>query len=482
MIYTRKSDRREDFVLNISSGGLSVDIFDEIRDIVTLNRVSRDPAELYCYSYDASYISSTPDYVVMPHSTQEVSAIVKLASQYRIPIVPRGAGTGLSGGAVPISGGIVLDMSRMNKLQKIDIPNLQVLVEPGLIHARLNSALEPYGFFFPPDPGSSEMCTLGGFIANGGSGMRSVKYGTVTRYVLDLEIVLPDGEIIQTGSMTMKSASGYDLNALMVGSEGTLGIITAARLKIHPIPKARKVVLAHFNDLDAAGRAVPAIMGQGIVPSACELMDSTTIQALNIYDPDLNIPECEALLLIEVDGTPCSIDSDAVDITNCCRALGAFDINTAGSVLEQQEIWKARRLVGAVMTRLYPDKTRVYIGEDIAVPLSAIPAMLKDIRSISSRYNITIMTYGHAGDGNLHTGMAIDILDKYQYEQLKQVADDIHRAALRNGGTVSGEHGIGCVREIYMEQEHGRGLDVMKQIKKALDPHNIMNPQKVGLE
>jgi glycolate oxidase len=461
---------------------LTMDFFNKLNEILGPERVTHDAAELFCYSSDASYIKATPDYVVMPNSTFEVSTIVKLALKHKIPVVPRGAGTGLTGGAVPLCGGIVLDMSRMNRLLDISINDLQVLVEPGLIHADLNRALEPYGFFFPPDPGSSEMCTLGGFIANSGSGMRSVKYGTVTDYVLDLEVVMPDGEIIWTGGRTMKSASGYDLTALMVGSEGTLGIITRARLKVHPLPEARAVVLAHFNDMEAAGGAVPAIMSHRIVPSACELMDHTTIKAVNTYDPDLNIPECEALLLIEVDGAPCSVESDAARVADYCTQLGAFNVKIAYSQEEQQELWAARRLAGAVVTRLNPGKTRVYIGEDVAVPLSAIPDMLREIRAISRHHNISIMTYGHAGDGNLHTGMAINTLDKTQWELLKQAADDIHKAALALDGTVSGEHGIGSARGVYMNQEHGKGLKVMILIKKGLDPHNILNPQKVGLE
>jgi glycolate oxidase len=462
--------------------GIVMDIVAKLNEIVGHDRVTQDPAELYCYSSDASYIKAFPDYVVMPCSTSEISAIVKLASKNCLPIVPRGAGTGLAGGAVPVCGGIVMDLSQMNRLLTINIDDLQVLVEPGLIHAHLNRALEPHGFFFPPDPGSSEMCTLGGFIANNGSGMRSVKYGTVTDYVLDLEVVLPNGEVIWTGGKTMKSASGYDLNALMVGSEGTLGIITKARLKIHPLPEARAALLAHFNNLEAAGRTIPAMMSSGILPSACELMDSITIKAINAYDASLNIPECEALLLIEVDGAPCSVESQAARVAECCRQLGAFDIKIAHSENEMKELWTARRLAGAVLTRLNPGKSRVYIGEDVAVPLSAIPEMLREIHSISMRHNITIMTYGHAGDGNLHTGMAIDILDQHQWDILDHAADDIHKAALRLEGTVSGEHGIGSARGVYMNQEHGRSLDVMTSIKKALDPHNIMNPHKVGLE
>ncbi len=459
-----------------------MNLLKKLQDIVTPSRISDDPAELYCYSSDASYITGTPDYVVMPCTTAEVSKIVKLAHKHRIPITARGAGTGLAGGAVPLQGGIVLDMSRMNKILDIDIRNLQVLVEPGLIHADLNRSLEPYGFFFPPDPGSSEMCTLGGLIANRGSGMRSVKYGTVTDYVLDLEVVMPEGTVIQTGGKVMKSASGYDLTALMVGSEGTLGVITGARLKIHPLPEARAAVLAHFNDLEAAGSAVSAIMGRGLVPSACELMDSTTIRAVNTYDPNLNIPDCEALLLIEVDGAPCSVESDAIKVADCCQKLGAFNVRIANSESEMEELWAARRLAGAAVTRLSPGKTRVYIGEDVAVPLSAIPEMLREICAISRKHGLTIMTYGHAGDGNLHTGMAIDTLDEKQWEVLKQAADDIHRAALLLGGTVSGEHGIGCARGMYMNEEHGSAMDVMASIKKALDPYNIMNPQKVGLK
>jgi glycolate dehydrogenase FAD-linked subunit len=453
-------------------------ILEELRQIVG-NRVSVAPSERYCYSFDASQVEGMPDYVVMPKSADEISRILVLADKFEIPVTPRGAGTGLCGGAVPLKGGIIIDISGMDRILEIDIDDLQVTVEPGIVPDRLNEALKPYGFFFPPDPGSSAMCTIGGLISNNGSGMRCVKYGTTRNYVLDLEVALADGSIINTGSKMLKSSAGYDLTRLFVGAEGTLGLITKVKLKIAPIPKCRMLVLASFESAERAGKAVIKTISSGIVPSACEILDHTTIEVLRRYDPNLVLPEGD-VILFEVDGSKASAEESANHIVNTCSSLSS-DIRIASDQNEMDDIWAARRLVGAAISRMDTTKIRVYVGEDAGVPIKQIPSFIKRVQEISEELEIPAMKYGHIGDGNLHVALFIDVTDKSQWVRLEQAADKIHRAALEMGGTVSCEHGIGLAKGQYMRDQCGPALDVMRAIKKALDPKGILNPGKLGL-
>jgi len=457
-----------------------MDLIDQLREIVG-ERVSAAPSERLCYSSDASMVKGMPDCVVRPLSTGEVSKVVALASSLGVAVTARGAGTGLAGGAVPLQGGIVLDISGMDRILEMDLENLLVVVEPGVIQAKLNDALKPHGFFFPPDPGSSAICTMGGLIANNGSGMRCVKYGTTRSYVLDLEVVLASGRTIRTGSRTLKSAAGYDLTRLFIGSEGTLGIITKAVLKVAPLPKARRLVMASFDGAEAAGRAVAKTFASGIVPSACEILDRTTIMVLRRCDPDLVLPEGD-VILFEVDGTELSTEESAREIAQICSP-SAVQVVMASGEEEMEEIWAARRLVGAAVSRLDPSKSRIYVGEDVGVPIKMIPALIREVGEISERSGLPAMKYGHIGDGNLHVALFIDVLDEGEWERLLAAADAIHRAAIRLGGTVSSEHGIGAARAEYMAEQLGEGaLSVMRSIKNALDPKGILNPGKLGLE
>ncbi|MDD4652979.1 MAG: FAD-linked oxidase C-terminal domain-containing protein, partial [Methanothrix sp.] len=392
----------------------------------------------------------------------------------------RGAGTGLAGGCSPVRGGVVLDMSGMNRILEIDIQNQQVIVEPGVVAEKLNSALKPYGFFFPPDPGSLSMCTIGGMISYNSSGMRSVKYGTVKNYVLDLEVVLADGRIIHTGKKVLKSSAGYDLTRLFVGSEGTLGIITQAGLKIAPLPSARKLILACFEEAEIAGQAVIEIFSSGITPSACEILDKTTLEVLKLCDPNLAIPEDGDIILFEVDGTESSTSEAAKRICQICRPTARSVRIASGGQMEG--IWAARRLVGAAISRLDPAKTRIYIGEDVGVPIKEIPALIKRVQQITTKLDIPAMKYGHIGDGNLHVALFIDVMSNEQWQKLRLAADRIHRAAMDLGGTVSSEHGIGLARAEYLPEQMGsEAFSVMQSIKNALDPQGILNPGKMGL-
>jgi glycolate oxidase subunit GlcD len=455
-------------------------IIDELRAIVGKDRVTDDPAELYCYSFDSSYIRGNADYVVRPHTTEEVSRIVKVAGAHRVPIVPRGSASGLTGGSVPVKGGIVIDMAAMNHILELEVDNLQVLIEPAVIHKALNNELVKHGFFFPPDPGSSDMCTVGGLIANGGSGMHSVKYGTVKDYVLDLEVVLPNGDIINTGCKAAKTSSGYDLTRLFVGSEGTLGIITKARLKIHPLPETRAILMASFDRIEDAGKAAVTTLASGVIPAAMEIMDGSAISAVKKIDPTLGVPDVEAMLLFEVDGYKEAVSRQADRICEICERFGGKTV-VAKDRDEEERLWAARRLVGVAVTKLNPGKVRVYEAEDIGVPIRQVPFMLKKIQEIGRKHGLPLVTYGHIGDGNLHTGIAINPRSEEEWKKVHAVKDDIYDVVLSLGGTLPGEHGTGVIRGSYMARAHGKSYDVMKAIKKAIDPDDIMNPGKMGM-
>jgi glycolate oxidase subunit GlcD len=455
-------------------------MLEELQNILGKDRVSSDPAELYCYSFDSSYIRGQADYVVRPKSAEEISEIVKLAASKGVPIVPRGSASGLTGGSVPVKGGIVLDMANMNRILEIEPENLQAVIEPGVIHKSLNKELAKYNFFFPPDPGSSDMCTVGGLIANGGSGMHSVKYGTVKDYVLDLEVVLPNGDIINTGCKAPKTSSGYDLTRLFVGSEGTLGIITKARLKIHPIPETRSIIMASFDRIENAGKAAVATLSSGAIPSAMEIMDASAIEAVKKIDPTLDIPNVEAMLLFEVDGYKESVVRQAGLVCKACEKFGG-KTTVAKTRDEEERLWSARRLVGVAITKLNPGKVRVYEAEDIGVPIKDVPFMLKKIQEIGKKHGLPLVTYGHIGDGNLHTGIAINPQSEEEWKMVHAVKDDIYDVVLSIGGTLPGEHGTGVIRGSYMYRAHGKSYEVMKAIKHAIDPNNIMNPGKMGM-
>jgi glycolate oxidase subunit GlcD len=461
-------------------GNRSEDMLADLQNIVGPDRVSCDRGELYCYSFDSSYVRGQADYAVRPRDVEEVSRVVKLASAAGIPIVPRGSASGLTGGAVPVKGGIVIDMTGMNRLVELDADNLQVVVEPGIIHKSLNKELAKQGFFFPPDPGSSDMCSVGGLIANGGSGMHSVKYGTVKDYVLDLEVVLPDGDIFHTGCKAAKTSAGYDLTHLFVGSEGTLGIITRARLRICPLPEARSVVVAMFGELEDAGSTAVHVLTAGVTPAAMEIMDGSAIRAVKKYQPDMHVPDAEAMLIFELDGYRETVARESAMVIRICRKHNG-KTRMITDKAEEEQLWSTRRLVSVVISRLNPGKVSIYEAEDIGIPIKDVPFMLKKIREISKKHGLEIITFGHIGDGDLHTGMAIDIRDPEEWHKVHTAKDDIYDAVLRLGGTLSGEHGIGVIRGSYMPRIHGRGHQVMKDIKRALDPHNIMNPGKMGL-
>ena len=390
------------------------DIATELRAVLSDSEVIDTPAVLQTYAYDASFLTQLspqpPDVVVIARSTRDVCAVMRYASRRGIPVTPRGAATGQAGASVAIHGGIILALNAMNQIDEIDLPNMQVFCQPGVVHAKLNEKLAPLKLIFPPDPGSTRMATVGGMASTNAHGMRAVKYGPTSSWVLGLEVVLPDGEIIQTGSVgsrAKQSSAGLELTKLFVGSEGVLGVITRLRLKLMPIPPARAIVLSLFDVLENAGEAVQAVFQGGISPSAVEILDQRCIEAVNIYGPAMRLPEAEALVLFEVDGNPPGVRWDAEKISELVRPL-ARTVDWSDEPKRIAALWEARSVVGAAVGTLRPGSNRAYCGEDICVPAARIPETLRAIQDISARHRIPIATYGHIGGGGLHPGHLID--------------------------------------------------------------------------
>ncbi len=435
--------------------------------------------DLVSYSYDASEHSHRPGCGVWPESADQVSEVLKLADRERIPVIPRGAGTGLSGMAVPARGGIVLDMNHMNRILEISIGDRLAVVQPGVVYADLERALAPYGFFFPPDPASGKVATLGGNVATNAGGVKGAKYGTTRDYVLGLQVVLPDGRIMRTGSRAMKSVSGYDLTRLFVGSEGTLGVVTEITLKINPKPTATSTAMATFDRLEDAGRAVTGIMQSGIVPSVLEILGRHTIEAIN-QNTELSLPEVDALLLAETDGyTAEETEYQMSKVIEVFQQNNPQEVRKARSVEEAEELWMARKSAYAVLARI---KTH-FVLEDVTVPMGNVPALLKGIQEISEKHRIQIATFGHAGDGNLHPQILYDGYDPDQVKAMEAASAELFQLAVDLKGTLTGEHGIGLSKAPFMDLEHDpTAMDVMRRLKKMLDPNNILNPGKMALE
>jgi glycolate oxidase len=449
------------------------------------DKVLCEALDLMYYSYDSSFLTkmepADPWAVVMPRSTEEVQKVMKFAFDNNIDVIPRGAGTGETGGCVALNGGIVLDLSTWDEIVEIDARNMQVIVRPGVIHARLNQELAKHNLFFPPDPGSSQMCTVGGMVANNASGLRAVKYGCTEQYILGLEVVLPNGEIIMTGGMKarcIKNVSGLNLTKLMVGSEGVLGVITQIRLRCWPRPKARGIAMAVFDNLDDAPATVLDVYQAGVLPSGIEILDSSAIQAVNQFKPQINLPDAEAILLFEVDGNPPSVDYEGSLIKEVAGRR-ARAVEWATEEKRMAELWEGRSVTATAAARVRKDGTRVFAGEDISVPLAKVADTLRAIRALGEKYGIKVVNYGHIGDGNVHTAPVINPENPEEVEKVLQLVNDIHLLAIELEGTTTGEHGVGAVRRKYAELEHGPALHYMKEIKKVFDPGNLMNPGKL---
>jgi glycolate oxidase len=450
-----------------------------LRDIVGADNVSTDKADLICHSYDATQQKHLPDVVVYPATAAEISLILKMANTEKVPVFPRGAGSGFTGGSLPTKGGIVLVTSRMDRILRIDEENLVAEVEPGVVTEQFQQAVEKVGLFYPPDPASLKFSTLGGNVAECAGGPRCVKYGVTKDYILGLEIVTPQGDIIRTGGQTMKGVVGYDLTKLMVGCEGTLGVITRIIIKLLPLPEAKKTMLVLFDSIDGAAQGVSAIIRGKIIPTTLEFMDATTIDCVR-QATGLQIPAAaRAVLIIEVDGDRDLIERQAKRILDIVAPLGVVETRVAQTPAESEDIWKVRRQVSPSLRKVNPDK----FNEDICVPRSRVPEMIRAIEAIASKYEIPIVNFGHAGDGNIHVNVMIDSSVPGELEKAEKAIEEIFAETLKLDGTMSGEHGVGITKAPYIPMElDPAAVAYMKTIKRALDPNNILNPGKIFLE
>jgi glycolate oxidase len=451
-------------------------VLDELFKIVGSENVATDRQDLLCYSYDATQMEFLPDAVVHPANAEEVSRILRLANAEGIPVFPRGAGSGFTGGALPRGGGITLVTTRMNRILRIDTENLVAEVEPGVVTEQFQMAVEKLGLFYPPDPASLKFSTLGGNVAENAGGPRCVKYGVTRDFVMGLELVLPTGEIIRTGGETYKGVVGYDLTRLICGSEGTLGVITKIIFKLLPLPEAKKTMMTVFDSIDGAAKAVSAIIGGKIIPTTLEFMDHATLQCVEKRF-NLGIPVTgRAVLLIEVDGDPELIEKQAARIQELIRPLGLVECKVAKDAEESEALWKVRRLVSPSLRDVNPDK----YNEDIVVPRSRVPDVIRRIETIQKRYDIPIVNFGHAGDGNIHVNIMIDREIPGMEEKAHAAIEEVFQAALVLGGTMSGEHGVGLAKQPYIHLELTPDqVAAMQAIKRALDPNNILNPGKM---
>ncbi|KIL45814.1 FAD-binding oxidoreductase [Jeotgalibacillus soli] len=440
------------------------------------SRILTEKADLVSYSFDASFGTYFPELVLQPLSAGEVAGIVKLANEYKIPIYPRGAGTSLSGGPLPVHGGIVLDFSQWNQLLIVDPEDTVAIVSPGVITANIDKEAKKHGLMYPPDPSSSHVSTIGGNLAENAGGPRGLKYGVTKDYVLGLEIVTAEGEIIRTGGRTIKNVTGYDLTKLIVGAEGTLGIITEATLQLIPRPQASKTLMVIFADIVDAGRAISSVLTSGIMPSKMEIMDQASIAAVEAYEP-VGLPvDVDAIILIELDGHPLAIEDESEKVKQVCLDLGARKVVIAKNDHAAAELWRARKLVSPAIVRTKPTK----ISEDATIPRSKIPEMFKRLQEIKKKYQVDLVVFGHAGDGNLHPNIITNIQDKEEMKRVEKAVEEIFATAIELGGTLSGEHGIGTMKAPFMEMELGEiGVEMMKRMKTAWDPNNILNPGKI---
>ena len=452
----------------------------ELRKIVGDENVREDRLERLTYSRDMSVHTGMPDVIVFPRSTEHVSQVMKLASRRRIPVTPRGSGTSVTGAVLPIKGGIVLDMGRMNRIKEIRPEDRYMVVEPGVICADINAELARRGLFFPPDPGSSSMCTIGGMVNTNASGVRAVKYGTTKDFVMALEVVLASGKVIRTGTRAPKSSSGYNLTQLFICSEGTLGVVTEVTLKIIPAPEYTVAIIAAFNKIQDAGMAISRILGAGVPLSCAEIMDRVSLSVIR-EAMRLKVPDCDGMLLMELDGERSSVMAQLEKVLAICKEIGTVDLRSTDNPAERLQMWTGRSGLTPAFSRYKAGSRLIPIAEDFGVPPSRIPEAIEGIQQIARRNDITIATFGHVGDGNLHSTFITDVRKKSDWDKIHKVGQELIDLALGLGGTITAEHATGRAKAPFIRKEQAEAVDVMAVIKKALDPKNILNPGKLAL-
>lgn len=450
----------------------------DLNAIIPALRVKTEPEDLLVYSSDATHYfkSNPPQAVVLPETAAEAARILKYAFDHGIPVTPRGAGSGLAGGCTPVKGGIVIDLKRMNRIIEIDRGNMTAAVESGTVLKKFHQAVEKMGLFYPPDPQSMSVCTIGGNVATRAGGPRGVKYGTTGRYVLGLEAVLPDGTIIKTGGKFVKQSAGYDISHLMTGSEGTLGVITRVNLQLLPLPPVHRTMVVVCETLDQAAEIVSEVTARGAVPAMLELLVKMAIMVMNSYiNPPLPV-DAEAYLLMDLDGSEAQVELDIAQIKTICCDMKAREVRVVENENEAASYWKAR-------SNLYPLMLSIMkkvITEDVTVPRNKIPELIRYVQGVAAEVGIAIGIAGHAGDGNVHPTILQSEISPEIENKAKHAIDLIIKKGLDLGGTISGEHGIGIHKSEYLPWEMGPAeIALMQRIKQAFDPRNIMNPGKI---
>jgi glycolate oxidase len=455
---------------------LTADLLAALREAVP-GGVLTAAEDLIAYGFDGTFYEHVPPLVVLPETTAQVSAVHRIAAERRIPITPRAMGSGLSGGAVPLGGSIVLGVARMDRILEIDEVDRVAVVQAGVINARLQAEVERRGLFYPPDPSSLKQSAIGGNVAENAGGARCLKYGVTGDYVLALEVVLPDGTVIRTGGRTVKNVTGYDLRRLFTGAEGTLGTITEITLRLLSKPKYARAALAVFERIEDAADATTAVMASGVLPSAIELIDNLTMRCVEENAP-IGLPlDADAVLLFGVDGNYENVlDEELAAIERTVREHDAREVRVAHDDAESQRLWTARRSIAPALARRRPNK----LGEDVCIPPRGIAALIRRVREIAAAYALEIPIFGHIGDGNLHPNILCDKTNAEEMQRVAGAARAIFEATVELGGTLSGEHGIGLLKKQFMELDLGPdAIAVMRKIKDALDPLGIMNPGKV---
>jgi glycolate oxidase len=450
--------------------------FAKLESIVGRTHCTCKKEDLACYGYDATARMHLPDAVIFPENAGQISTVLKLASAEKFFVIPRGAGSGMTGGALPVQGGVVLATSRMNHILSIDTDNLIADTQPGVITGHFHAAVEKMGLFYPPDPASSDFSTLGGNVAECAGGPRAVKYGVTRDYVLGLEAVLPTGEIIHTGVRTAKGVVGYDLTRLITGSEGTLAVISAMTLKLLPLPETVGTMTASFKQMEDAADTVSEIIRQSIIPRNIEFMDNASIQCVESHLKIGLSVSAGALLIMAMDGSYNEVASGIEKLQDVCKKMGAMEIRVAKSVQEAQNLWRARKAISPALFKYGPDK----INEDIVVPRSKIPDMVRRIKALKDETGLAIVAFGHAGDGNIHFNIMLDRRNPEVLKLAEKTIETLFDYTLQLGGTISGEHGVGITKMPFIKKEIGPAeLLLMKKIKSVFDPNGILNPGKI---
>ena len=447
----------------------------ELTRIVGRDNILADPKDLIAYSYDATMRQELPDVIVFPRSTAEVSAVMKLAHREKIPVVPRGAGTNLSGGTIPVKGGIIVEVSRMNRILEINTADRRAVVEPGVVNLDLQNALAPLGYFYPPDPASQKSSTMGGNIGENAGGPMCLRYGVTAKYVCRIEIVLADGEVINVGDY-VEDFPGYDLRGVFIGSEGMLGVATKLTLHIIPKPEASRTMLAIFDRLEDSSQAVADIIGAGIIPGAIELLDQKMCQVIEQSVKAGYPTDAAGILLIEVAGLADTLEKQVQEISQFCQKNKARELRIAQTSAERDALWKGRRGAFGSVARICPP----YIVCDGTVPRDKLPAALHKVGEIAEKYKILIVNVAHAGDGNLHPLILFDVTNPEEHKAAKKAGGDILDACIAMGGTISGEHGIGLEKiDAMRHMFDSADIAAMRKVKHIFDPDDMLNPGKM---